>query len=137
MHTDIDLEIAFVKLIKFCRMKSGCQFCFLVSQHTVGRSTSVGQRPMKSLSSVCLSVCPSVRPSLNFLKIEPFNILHNDRLPLYLVTDEARFLKKIGGPTVGPMGLNQAPKIRFFVILLSLDHTFSLKIHTMIAYNNV
>ena len=32
---------------------------------TVGRSTLVGQRPMKSFSSVCLSVRPSVR--LEFL----------------------------------------------------------------------
>ena len=34
-----------------------------------GRSTLVGQRSMKSLSSVCMSVCPSARASLNFLKI--------------------------------------------------------------------
>ena len=43
----------------------------------VGRSTLVGQRPMKSLSSVC----PSVRPSLSFLKIGSlvsFDILHDD-----------------------------------------------------------
>ena len=30
-----------------------------------GRSTLVGQRPMKSLSSICPSVCPPVRPSVH------------------------------------------------------------------------
>ena len=47
---------------------------------------------MKSLSFVCLAV----RPSLNFLKIGSlgFSMLHDDSLPWYLVTDEAKFLKK-------------------------------------------
>ena len=49
----------------------------------------------------------------------------------YLVTDEARFLKKkkkkkIGGANLGPTGLNQ-----------SLDHYFSLKLHIMLDCNNV
>ena len=39
-------------------------------------------------------------------------------------------------PNLGPTGINQA-KIQFFVIFLSLDHTFSLKLHTMIARDNV
>ena len=48
---------------------------------TVGRSTSVGQRPMKCLSSVCPSVRPSVHPSVNFLKIGSLvfsDTLHDD-----------------------------------------------------------
>ena len=50
-----------------------------------GRSTLAGQRPMKSLSSVGPSVCPSVRlsvrPSLSFLKIGSLvfsNIVHDN-----------------------------------------------------------
>ena len=52
---------------------------------TFGRSTSLGQRPMKSLWFVCsLFVRPSVRPSVrlsSFLKIESlvfFDIVHDD-----------------------------------------------------------
>ena len=52
------------------------------------------QRPMKSLSSVC----PSVRPSLSFLKIE--SLVHHYNWPWYLVSDEAR-LKKNGSPNLG------------------------------------
>ena len=47
----------------------------------IGRSTLVGQSPMKSLSSICLSVRPSVRPSLSFLKIGSLDcsdIVHDD-----------------------------------------------------------
>ena len=63
--------------------------CFI---YFIGRSTLVGQRPMKSLSSVC----PSVRPSLNFPKIISLafsDILRDDSRPWYLVTDGDRFLK--------------------------------------------
>ena len=35
-----------------------------------------------------------------------------------------------------PMGLNQAQK-EVFCIFLSLDHTFSLKLYTVIASDNV
>ena len=37
---------------------------------------------------------------------------------------------------LGPTGINQA-KMRFFVIFLSLDHRFSLKLHTITARDNV
>ena len=43
------------------------------------------------------SVCLSVRPSLNYFKIGSLvfsDIVHGDSWPWYLVTDEARFLKK-------------------------------------------
>ena len=57
----------------------------------------VGQRPMKSFSSVCPSVRPSIHPSLSFLKIELLafsDIVHDDSWPWHLVIDEAKFLKK-------------------------------------------
>ena len=70
-----------------------------------GCSTLVRQRPMKSLTSVCLSIrlsiCPSVRPSfrpsVSFLKIESLafcDIIHDDSWSWYLVNYGARFLKK-------------------------------------------
>ena len=46
---------------------------------------------------VRLFVCPSPPPSLIFLKIGSLvfsNIVNDDRCPWYLVTDEARFLRK-------------------------------------------
>ena len=72
---------------------------------------------MKALSSICLlgwSICPSVHPSvglLSFLKIGSFvfrGIVQDDRRTWYLVTDEARFLRKIAvqiwahGPRLDP-----------------------------------
>ena len=54
----------------FLKIKLNCDF-------HVGRSSLVGQRPMKSFSSVR----PSVRPSLNFLKIISLffsDIVHDD-----------------------------------------------------------
>ena len=68
-----------------------------------------------SVHEVTLAVCPSVRPSfrpsarpsLSFLKIGSLvlsDIVHDDIWPLYLVTDEARFLKKkfFCDPNLGP-----------------------------------
>ena len=43
--------------------------CYSMHSDTIGRPILVGLGPMKSLLSVCLSVCLSVRPSLDFLKI--------------------------------------------------------------------
>ena len=60
---------------------------------TIGCLTLVRQCSIKSLSSVCLSVCPS----LHFLKIGSLvfcDIVHDDSWPWILVTDEARFLRK-------------------------------------------
>ena len=57
------------------------------------------QRPMKSLSSVC----PSVRPSLSFLKIGLlvlFDIVHDYNWPWYLVSDETRLKTKNGSPNL-------------------------------------
>ena len=55
--------------------------------------TLVGQHPMKSL----LFVCPSVCPSLTFLKIGSLvfsDIVHDDSWPWHLVTDEPDLCKK-------------------------------------------
>ena len=64
-----------------------------------------------------LSVYPSVHPSLSFLKIGSLfsDIVHSDSWPWYLVTDEARFLKK-------KTGLKGLFKIRFFAIFSNLVH---------------
>ena len=101
---------------------------WLVATDVIGRSMLVGQRPMKSLLRL------SVRSS-SFLKIGSLifsDIIHVDSWPWYLVIDVASFLKKyFDGPNLGPMGLNQAQNE--VAILLSLDHTFSLKVHTVIA----
>ena len=80
------------------------------------RSTLVGQHPMKSLSSVCLSV----RPSLNFLKIGS--------------NAEARLTKKIFGAQIWAKRANIGPKISFFAIFSSLIHW---KLHIVIVCNNV
>ena len=76
----------------------------------IGRSTLVGQRPMKSLSSVWTSICPSirpsirpsvrssfrlsvrrfVRPSLSFLTIGSLvfsGIVHNDSWPWSIISN--------------------------------------------------
>ena len=75
-----------------------------------GCSTLVRQHPMKSLCT-CPSVDLLLRPSLSFLKIRSlvFSTVHDGSWPWYLVTDEARFLKKkICSPNLGPKGQNQA-----------------------------
>ena len=57
------------------------------------------------ITFVLLFVCLSVRPSLSFLKIISLvfsDIAHNYSWPWYLVTGEARILKKkIEGPNLG------------------------------------
>ena len=77
---------------------------------------------------VRLSVCPS----LNFLKIGSIvfhGILHDDSFPWYLATE--------GGPEFGPNGVKSGPELGFSLFSLSLDRTFSLKLYTTIACNNV
>ena len=69
---------------------------------------------MKSLSSVCLSVCLSIRPSVTKFSqdcIIAFTVIvHDDSWPGYLVIDEARFLKK---------KKNWRPETIFFAIFSS------------------
>ena len=65
--------------------------------------------------SVCMPVCPSVCPSLNFLKIGLLfpDIVHDDSWPWYLVTDETRLLKKIWRPKSRPNRPKLGPKLGF------------------------
>ena len=98
----------------------------------IGRSMFVGQRPMKSLTSV--------RLSLHFLKTGSLvfsDIVQDDTRPWYLVTDKARFLKKTMAAWIWVQGAYIRPKMRFFTIFSSLVHYFSFKLHRMIAWNNV
>ena len=90
--------------VKINDTEISCHYFF-----TVGRSTLVGQRLMKSLSPVCPSVCPSVRSSvhlsLNFLKIGSLvfsDIIHDDSLLWYLVAGPKYGLT---GPNWGRNGL--------------------------------
>ena len=77
----------------------------------------IRQCSMKSLSFVSPSLYPSVRPSLNLLKIRLSffsDIVHHDSWPRYLVTDGARFLKKkFWRPGFGPKWLKSSPKLGF------------------------
>ena len=87
-----------------------------------------------------LSICLSVRSSLSFLKIESLafsNIVHDNSWPWYLRSDKVRFLKKRLATRIWGQRAQIRSKMRFFVILLNLDHTFSLKLHTMIACDNI
>ena len=78
-----------------------------------GGSTLVGQCPMKSLSSVRLSVCLSVRPSVTKVS-QDWIISFFWYCTLYLVTDKARSLKKkICRPEFSPNGPKSGPKWDF------------------------
>ena len=77
---------------------------------------------------------PSVRPSLSFLKIESSvfsNIVHDDSWPWYIVTDEARFLKKKFGPKFGSKGSRSGPKLGFSYFL-----KFGSLVFLEITYND-
>ena len=74
------------------------RFCSVFLKYVsnfIGRSTVVGQHPMKSISSVHLPVRYSVYPSLNFLKTESLffsDIVYDVSWPWCLVIHEDRFL---------------------------------------------
>ena len=77
---------------------------------------------------------PSVRPSLSFLKIGSSvfsNIVHDDSWPWYIVTDEARFLKKKFGPKFGSKGSRSGPKLGFSYFL-----KFGSLVFLEITYND-
>ena len=87
--------------------------------------TLVGQHPMKSLLSVCPSVCPSVYTSLSFLKIGSLvysHIVHDDSWLWHLVTDWARFLKKISAARIWAKWTKASSKTSFFAIFSCLLH---------------
>ena len=79
----------------------------------------IRQHPMKSLLSVCPSVCSSIHSSLSFLKIGSLVfsvIIHEDSWLWHLVTDRARFLKKKKKnwqSQFGPNGPKSGPKLDF------------------------
>ena len=108
-----------------------------------GRSTLVIRCPVKSLSSVCmsvhLSVCPSITKfSEDWVIIFFADVVHDDSWPWYLVTSKARFLKETKLTTqIWFQWVQIRPKMRLFGILLSLDHTFTLKLRKMMACDNV
>ena len=83
----------------------------LLKKNHYWKLTLVGQRHVKSLSSVCLSICLSICPSVtSFLKMGLLvfsDIVHDDSWLWYLVTNEAKFFgEKIDGPNLGQMGQN-------------------------------
>ena len=86
---------------------------FYIATSYFGHSMSVGHQPMKPLSFVCPSACPSItkfsQDSIIRFLIFYMMIGEHGR---YLVTDKARFLrgkkKKIGSMNLGLMGLNQS-----------------------------
>ena len=53
------------------------------------------------------------------------DIMHDDSWTWYLVTDEARFLKKKLATRIRAQWPEIKRKIRFSAVFLSLDHTFS------------
>ena len=78
------LDILFI--LNHCKENVGILIKFFPSEKvfSVGHLTLVGWSPMKSLLSVCLSVCPSSSPSLIFLKIGSLvfsDIVHDDSSP--------------------------------------------------------
>ena len=88
--------------------------------------------------SVRLSVSPSLRPSLSFLKIGSLvfsDIVHDDSWPWYLVTDKARFLKnKNGGPNLDQMVQNRGRNYVFchflkfgWLVFLEFTHNDSFQ----------
>ena len=99
---DYEVKVIFNALTRKSTAVEGKKFLELF----FGCWTLVWQHPMKSLSSLCPSVCLFVHPSLNFLNIGSLvfsNIVHDNSWPWYLVTG-GDFWKKIWWPK---FGLNQ------------------------------
>ena len=108
----------------FIFYSSICQ-SFISILNFIGHSTLVGQRPMKPISSIRPSVCPSsLRPSLNFFKMRSLafsDIVYDDSRPWYLVTDVARFLVKrvkIGHETFFYLAFSQVRCVSFLWIYM-------------------
>ena len=104
----------------------------------------VGQRPMKSLLSICPSLHPSVspsvrlsvHPSLSFLKIGSLvfsDIVHEGNWPWYLVTDTIRFLgKNEMAARIWAKWAKFWPETRFFCYFLK----FCSLVFLEVAYND-
>ena len=74
---------------------------------------------------------------LKFGSLIFFEIAHSDSLQQCLACSRGKIFEKILGPTLWSKGAKIGPKIRFFAIFSSLLDQFSLKLHTVIACNNV
>ena len=77
---------------------------------------------------------------LKFGSLVLLEIVYNDSLQQSLSLQhlvEVKSTKKCSRLEFGPKGAKIGPKTRFFVIFSSLVHQFSLKLHTVIACNNV
>ena len=124
------------------------QFCWTLE---VCRTASY-EITLICLSSVRPSVCPRVRPSVlhkvfsrlghQFFLIQYMMIVgHNIQCltkPGFLKKKKKNKTKqKIMTPQIQVKWTKIGPQTRFFAIFSSLVHWFSLKLHTMIACNNV
>ena len=74
---------------------------------------------------------------LKFGSLIFFEIAHSDSLQQCLACSRGKIFEKILGPTLWSKGAKIGLKIRFFAIFSSLLDQFSLKLHTVIACNNV
>ena len=107
------------KIVKRKILKANCQStivrsCFECWTFDVSRTASY------EITFFRLSIYPSVRPTLSFLKIGSLvlsDIVHDDSWPSYLVTDEARFLKKNLVAQIWAKWAKIRPKPRFFAII--------------------
>ena len=91
----------------------------------------ISQTTSYEITHVCLtillSVCLSIRLSLSFLRIGSLvfaDIVHDDSWPWYLVTDEARFLKKMAAQ-IWAKWTKIGPETRFFDSLVSLEIAYN------------
>ena len=120
------------------------KFVLLLPWWKVYWMLDVSQTASNEITLICLSVCLAIGLSIH-LSITKFSqdwiisffwYLH-DSWPWYLVIGEVRFFNK----TLAVWILTKWVKIwletRFYVIFSSLVRYFSLKLHTMIAGNNV
>ena len=74
---------------------------------------------------------------LKFGSLIFLEIACNDSLQQCLTCSRDKIHEKIFGPKFLSKGATVGPETRFFTIFLTLIHQFSLKLHTMIACNNV
>ena len=115
LHTRFSADVKLCPIISRYRKRKVCKYKSLIWLWTL----DVSRTASYEITLVRLSVRPSVRPSLSFLKIGLLlfsDIVHDDSWPWYLATDGAKFLrKKIWRPEFGS-------ETRFFAIFSSLVH---------------
>ena len=74
---------------------------------------------------------------LKFGSLVFLEIAYNDRLQHYVTCSRGKIYQKKIWAQIWSKGTKIRPKTRFFAIFSSLFHQFYLKLHTMIACNNV